>query len=141
MNAVNKIKQIINEAIEEAINDMQIDGSTAKIVNLTPEQKEKVFNGLCQIELQPNDTSMPNYRFFLEIDIDENAWVQVEGDLYMKGYVERDTNAFVETYRQVFDLSVKVCWNDDEDEYHEADVPKDFIKECKNFIEANADFY
>lgn len=79
--------------------------------------------------------------FFLEIDIDENAWVQVEGDLYMKGYVERDTNAFVETYRQVFDLSVKVCWNDDEDEYHEADVPKDFIKECKNFIETNADFY
>lgn len=47
MNAVNKIKQIINEAIVEAINDMQIDGSTAKIVNLTPEQKEKVFNGLC----------------------------------------------------------------------------------------------
>lgn len=69
--------------------------------------------------------------FDIDIDVDDNMTVNVDGYLETDGYVERDTNAYVETYRHA-DVAMTATVYDEDGNKHEAEVEDDF---CKKYLE------
>ena len=93
-----------------------------RTIKLTQEQRDKVLAELNDVQGE----------FNLQIEVADDITIEAKGYVYVDGYRESDTNAYIETSRTADVILTAFVGEDSE----VCDLPSDFETEVYNYLNA-----
>ncbi len=93
-----------------------------RTIKLTQEQRDKVLAELNDVQGE----------FNLQIEVADDITIEAQGYVYVDGYRESDTNAYIETSRTADVILTAFVGEDSE----VCDLPSDFETEVYNYLNA-----